>query len=170
MDALKNCCKTASKGSVTVHLSSTIAITTARGIAQAKPGHRHHHGNPVDLSQDAKTRCLGGNSESPSSCSKRNTWASGSAPSLVRRPQRSLLKGKFRCVPLEPDWFLKLERSFPFSCALYNSHFGSPASQQPQKWEDSPRVLESAADNTLHLKFLLVFYLGTLQRKNGYLE
>ena len=80
----------------------------------------------------------------------------------VQWPQRSLLEGEFQYVPIKPDWFPKLKKSFAFSCALYNFHFGPPPFQQQKRREDSPRLLESVADNTLHLKFLLIFCLDTL--------
>lgn len=80
----------------------------------------------------------------------------------VQEPQRLLLEREFQRVPIKPDWFPKLKKSFAFSCALYNFHFGSPPFQQQKRQEDSPRLLESVADNTLHLKFLLIFCLDTL--------
>lgn len=80
----------------------------------------------------------------------------------VQWPQMSLLERGVQYVPIKPDWFPKLKKSFAFSCALYNFHFGSPPFQQQKRQEDSHRLLESVADNTLHLKFLLIFCLGTL--------
>lgn len=138
-----------------------------------KQWHHHCHGNPVVLPQGTKTWCLGHNSESSSSHSRvlipefpfqkqhvPLALCPGEPPLLCPVATKVTAGGAVSSVPLKPDsvW----SWSFTFSCALSDFRFGSLPFQQQKRQEDSPWLTESAADNTLHLKFLLIFCLDTL--------
>lgn len=71
-------------------------------------------------------------------------------------------RGRLSLFPLSQTVSEAWENFYFPSCFFSNFHFGSLPFQQQKRQEDSPWLMESAADNTLHLKFLLIFCLDTL--------
>lgn len=96
----------------------------------------------------------------------RERWL-GSLPSRASAAQSNGHKGRcwrgsFSVFPLSQTGFQSLRKVLLSLVPFIIFTLGHVPFSSRKRQEDSPRLLESVADNTLHLKFLLIFCLDTL--------